>query len=60
VANEEIQAVAKAEGERLAWIVSERSLNRRSIPLTEKQFANYLAMMFRAGALWALDDETLK
>jgi hypothetical protein len=30
-----------------------------TIQLAE-QFANYLVMMFRAGALWALADETLK
>jgi hypothetical protein len=60
VANQEIQAVAKAEGKRLARIVFERRLNRRTIQLAEQQFATYLAMMFRAGALWALDDETLK
>lgn len=58
--NAEIRERAQAEGKRLARIVFRRRLNRETIPLTERQFAEYLAMMFEAGALWALDGETRK
>ena len=46
------------EGRRLARIVFRRRLNRETIPLTEQQFAEYLAMMFEAGALRRASEKT--